>query len=49
MMKSSRENTGEEKRVMGGGGGDLIDWKLQAQRTPVELDEEKERRKTISA
>lgn len=38
MMKSSRENTGEEKRVMegGGGGGDLIDWKLQAERTPVE-------------
>lgn len=36
MMKSSRENTGEEKRrVMEGEGGDLIDWKLQAVGTPA--------------
>lgn len=37
MMKISRENTGEEKRMMEGGGGeDLIDWKLQAERMPLE-------------
>lgn len=35
-MKSSRENTGEEKRVMEGGGEDPIDLKLQAETTPVE-------------
>lgn len=35
MMKSSKENTQKEKRVMGGG-EDLIDWKLQAERMPVE-------------
>lgn len=32
MMKSSRENTGEEKRVMEGGGEDMKEWKLQAER-----------------
>lgn len=35
-MKSSGEKEGEERRgAMEGGGGDLIDWEMEAEGTPA--------------